>query len=64
LARSGWIIKLITFDDGSSAMAKLMGDKAERERLGQNAVKIVERYGMGKVSAMWESMLTGGGRGA
>ncbi len=54
LAPAGDVEKL------SSAMAKLMGDKNERERLALNARRIVERYGMDKVSAMWESLLTGG----
>lgn len=41
----------------SKAMVRLMSDREERERLGSRAVEVVGRFGVQKVSAMWEAML-------
>lgn len=41
----------------SKAMARLMSDREERERLGSRAVEVVDRFSVEKVSAMWEALL-------
>jgi len=41
----------------AAAMARLMGNKAERQRLGSRAVEVAERFSMGRVMGMWEEVL-------
>jgi glycosyltransferase involved in cell wall biosynthesis len=41
----------------AEAMARLMGDEAERRRLGARAVDIVERYGVDRVLGLWQALL-------
>jgi glycosyltransferase involved in cell wall biosynthesis len=43
----------------TEAMARLMGDAAERRRLGARAVEIAQRYGVPRVMTMWEDLLLG-----
>ncbi len=42
----------------SKAMDRLMADEGERRRLAAYAVEITERFGMEKVIAMWEEILS------
>lgn len=42
-----------------SAMARLMSNEAERQRLAHRAVEIVDRFSLGKVMEMWEEVLNG-----
>lgn len=43
----------------AAAMARLMGNEAERRRLASRAVEVTERFSLGKVMAMWEEVLAG-----
>jgi GalNAc-alpha-(1->4)-GalNAc-alpha-(1->3)-diNAcBac-PP-undecaprenol alpha-1,4-N-acetyl-D-galactosaminyltransferase len=42
----------------ASAMDCLMGDQAERQRLGARAVDVVERFSTDKIMNMWDNLLT------
>ncbi|MCL5105318.1 MAG: glycosyltransferase [Armatimonadetes bacterium] len=42
----------------SSAMSQLISDESERRRMGGRAVEITERYGVDRVMASWEKLLS------
>jgi GalNAc-alpha-(1->4)-GalNAc-alpha-(1->3)-diNAcBac-PP-undecaprenol alpha-1,4-N-acetyl-D-galactosaminyltransferase len=41
----------------ASSMDRLMEDQAERQRLGANAVEVIERFGVQKIMNMWDDLL-------
>jgi glycosyltransferase involved in cell wall biosynthesis len=41
----------------AAALDRLMGDEAERRRLGTRAPEVVERFGLEKVMGMWEELV-------
>lgn len=42
----------------AAAMARLMSDEALRSQMASQAVKVRERFGLDKIMAMWEELLT------
>jgi glycosyltransferase involved in cell wall biosynthesis len=42
----------------ASAMDRLMGDPAERQRLGARAIEVAERFSIEKIMNMWDELLT------
>jgi len=43
----------------AGAMDRLMGDEAERKRLGANAGMVLERFSLEKIMTMWDTLLRG-----
>jgi glycosyltransferase involved in cell wall biosynthesis len=43
----------------AAAMRRLMDDEAERRRLGARAVEVLERFGLDRVMAAWETVVDG-----
>jgi len=43
----------------AAALDRLMSDPAERDRLGDAAVEIVDRYSLPRVAAQWEDLISG-----
>jgi glycosyltransferase involved in cell wall biosynthesis len=41
----------------ATAMARLMDDPVERQRLGRRAVDIVDRYGVDRILSLWDALL-------
>ena len=42
----------------AAALDRLMGDEAERKRLGSRGREVVERFGVDKVMSMWEELIS------
>ena len=41
----------------ASTLNRLMSDENERKRLGENAKKVIDRFGVGRVMGLWEDLL-------
>ena len=42
----------------AGAMDRLMANQAERQRLGANAVQVIERFSVEKVMNIWDNLLS------
>ncbi len=53
----GILIPAGDVDCMASTLKRLMSDENERKRLGENAKKVKERFGVGRVMGLWEDLL-------
>ena len=55
--RDGILVPPEDADSLASALERLMADPAERRKLGQNALEVVERFGLERVGGLWDELL-------
>jgi GalNAc-alpha-(1->4)-GalNAc-alpha-(1->3)-diNAcBac-PP-undecaprenol alpha-1,4-N-acetyl-D-galactosaminyltransferase len=53
---NGLLVAANETDALAQAMSRLMSNDNERKRLAQNATRIVERFGLGKIAEMWSTL--------
>jgi glycosyltransferase involved in cell wall biosynthesis len=54
---NGVLVPVEDVDALAGAMHRLMGDAAERERLGQAGLEVLERFSLEKIVGQWEELL-------
>jgi glycosyltransferase involved in cell wall biosynthesis len=52
----GLLVRANDIDALAQAIRHLMSSEGERKRLGENATRIVERFGLAKISEMWSTL--------
>lgn len=57
-AVDGVLVRPNDVDELATAMDRLMADPAERQRLGERAVEVIERFSVHKIMNMWDDLFT------